>query len=377
MTFRRWKRVVIALGAAVVVLAAAAVWLIGLVSAPHGTGYLSPVFAPDGVSILAIRRDVSALVTGFGWEFFTPPATVRVRRDRFELLSVRVADGQITVLETFPPSPLEGNQIRAYHGGIFGVAHAELRWADATHLDYEIAVTRHDSPLARTFVVRRAWNPKTGTYLHTTPWQETSSGMGGDEAHQIHGDLEAIAVPGDELLPCAIVVLRRDGSAAPLVETPICRRNYPGGISPAVVAPLSRRADIERDQTVRTTYAALVARGRAAGQNEGAAMIEAGREMQRLGLYPKTTKLVAESAGCEGAPPLVAISDEEFRYGLFPDIEAAIEKPGTEVDKSMGAYVTHRDYTTSKRINDYLNEGQSRFVVRAHGACWRMSVRRP
>ena len=181
MTFRRWKRVVIALGAAVVVLAAAAVWLIGLVSAPHGTGYLSPVFAPDGVSILAIRRDVSALVTGFGWEFFTPPATVRVRRDRFELLSVRVADGQITVLETFPPSPLEGNQIRAYHGGIFGVAHAELRWADATHLDYEIAVTRHDSPLARTFVVRRAWNPTTGTYLHTTPWQETSSGMGGDE----------------------------------------------------------------------------------------------------------------------------------------------------------------------------------------------------
>jgi hypothetical protein len=99
--------------------------------------------------------------------------------------------------------------------------------ADSTHLDYEIAVTRHDTPLARTFVIRRVWSPQTNVYVTTSPWQEMSSGMGGDEPQQLHGDLETIAVPGEELMPCAIALLRRDGSAAtPLVETATCRRKY-------------------------------------------------------------------------------------------------------------------------------------------------------
>lgn len=363
---------------ALVALAAAAAWWTGLVAVSHEAGFLSPVFTPDGASIVTVRRDVSALVTGFGLEFFTAPATVRVRRDRFELLRVRVGDSQVTVLETLPSSPLEGNEIRAYHGAIFGVAHAHLRRADATHLDYELAVTRHDSPLSRTFVMRRVWNPTTGTYVKTTPWQETTTGMSGDEPHQIHGELEAIAVPGEELLPCAIAMLRRDGSTAtPVVETATCRRQYPAGISPAVLAPLSRRAHIERTEQVSTTYAALVARGRTAGQNEGAAMLEANREMQRLGLFPKTATLVAESAGCEAASPLFLIADAEFTYGLFPDIEAAIEKRGTAVDKSMGSYITHRDYRTSKGINAHLDAGHSTFFVRARGSCWRMSIRHP
>ena len=37
---------------------------------------------------------------------------------------------------------LEGATIEAYHGAIFGVPHAHLRWADPAHLEYEIAVTR-------------------------------------------------------------------------------------------------------------------------------------------------------------------------------------------------------------------------------------------
>ena len=39
------------------------------------------------------------------------------------------------------------------------------------------------------------------------------------------------------------------------------------------------------------------------------------------------------------------------------DIAEAIAKPGEEVDKSMGDYVTHRDYTTSKEINDFFHAG--------------------
>ena len=106
-------------------------------------------------------------------------------------------------------------------------------------------------------------------------------------------------------------------------------------------------------------------------------MLEANKEMQRLGLFPKTTTLVAESAGCEAASPLLSIADAEFTFGLFPDIEAAIEKRGTEVDKSMGSYITHRDYRTSKGFNAHLDAGHSTFFVRARGSCWRMSIRHP
>jgi hypothetical protein len=113
------------------------------------------------------------------------------------------------------------------------------------------------------------------------------------------------------------------------------------------------------------------------GRSEGQAMLDANREMQRLGSYPKAPTLVAEPAGCDAASPLFSISDAEFTFGLFPDVEGAIENPGTEVDKSAVAYITHRDYTTSRQINEYLDGGHSIFFVRARDACWRMTIRRP
>ena len=366
------------LGLALLALAAGAFLRVGPVAVPHETGYLAPVFSPDGGAVFAVKRDARALVLGFGREFFTPPARVTLLGNRFELVSIRVADGRETVVEAFPASPLTGTRIRAYYGAIFGVPHAHLRWADATHLDYEIAVTHHEVPLSRTFVIRRAWNPASATSVTTFPWQEDSTAMGGDETLQLHGDLEVLAVPGEEMLPCAIALLRRDGSAAaPLVETATCRRRYPSGISPAILSAMSRRADIERAETIRTTYADLVARGRAAGRSEGQAMLDAGKEMQRLGLYPRTTTLVAAPVDCNDASPVFSISDMEFTVGLFSDIEAAIAKPGVEVNKSMGAYITHDDYTTSRHINQYVEAGHSVFVVRARGACWQMTIQRP
>ena len=144
-----------------------------------------------------------------------------------------------------------------------------------------------------------------------------------------------------------------------------------------VLQPISRRAEIERIETIKSTYADLVARGRAAGRNEGQAMLDAGKEMQRLGLYPKTPTLAATRAGCADLSPVFTISDMEFKVGLFQDIEQAIASPGTDVDKSMGDYITHRDYTTSREINEYLKRGRTTFGVRARGECWRLTIQRP
>lgn len=362
---------------ALLLATAVTAWMAGLVGAPRAEGYFSPVFSPDGKTVLAVARDVFATKVGFGYQFFTPPATVRVHRDRFKLISLQVSDGRMTVVEGLPPSPLEGARISAYHGAIFGVPHAHLRWTKGL-LEYEVAVTRHDTPASRTFVIRRTWNPAAPAAGSGPAWQEAYTGMSGDDPSQLHGDLEVLAIPGDELMPCAIAVVgRTERLARALVETAVCRKKYPAGLGPDELRPISRRADIERVEHLRTTYAALVERGRQAGMTEIAATLAAGKEMSRLGLYPKTTTLVATAAECPTASPLFRIVDAQFDAGLFQDIAEAIATPGEEVDKSMGAYVTHTDYTTSKEINEFLEAGNSVFFVEARGRCWKLTVNKP
>jgi hypothetical protein len=290
-------------------------------------------------------------------------------------VNLRLADGRQAVVEEFPQSPLAGGRISAYHPAIFGVTQVHLHWADPEHLDYEVAVTRHDTPLSRTFVVRRTWQSADRRYLKTSAWEETSTGFGGDEPQQLHGDLEVIAVPGNDAMPCGLAVLRRDTVAAStLIQTDSCRRKYASGLTAAVLAPLSRRRDIEHAETVRRTYADLTARGRQSGLPEGEALLEAGRQMQRLGLFPKSTSLTAHRQECGTRPAWIQISDEQFQVGLFPDIERAITRPDEEVAKSIGAYIVHRDYGTSQEINALLAAGQSELFVAARGGCWRLTL---
>jgi hypothetical protein len=377
----RWLRrsiVAIALGLALLLVLAA--WGTGFAGVPHATGYFSPLFAADGQSVFAITRDVRATVFGFGRDFFSGPATVHLLRDRFRLVNVRVSDGRVTVVEEFPPSPFEGTRIQAYHNAIFGEIGAHLHWADAEHLDYEIAVTRHEVPVSRTYAIRKRWDVKARAFFDTiAQWKETPAVMGGGaEPQQLHGDLEVVAVPGSEMMPCAIAVLGRgEVLTRALVETIVCERKYESGLSAVVLAPFSRRADIERSEKMRTTYAELVRQGRAAGRTEAEAMLLANEEMSRLGYYPKTTKLVADVVACTAAEPVFHISEDELKSGLFPDIEKAMATPLTEVDKSMGSYITHRDYSTSRHLNTYLDAGHSSFFVETRDVCWHLTIKRP
>ena len=104
-------------------------------------------------------------------------------------------------------------------------------------------------------------------------------------------------------------------------------------------------------------------------------MLEAIRGMQRLGLYPKPSTLVATRAMHETpGMPVFTISDQEFLVGLFNDIREAIDRPGEEIEKA-GAYVIHQDFDTSRQINQYLADRKdTEFFVQADGALWRMVV---
>ncbi len=116
-----------------------------------------------------------------------------------------------------------------------------------------------------------------------------------------------------------------------------------------------------------------------AGENE--ALLRAGKEMERLGYYPRSAYLVAREirseARADSVGPMFEIAAEEFQVGLFPDLERAIAHPGEEVDASMGGYIVHRDFTTSERLNAFLEQGGRVFEVRTGGRRYEVTLVRP
>jgi hypothetical protein len=343
----------------------------------HGAdGYLSPQFTPDGKGVVVVVREARALVLGFGYQMWTPPARVLVTRDRFRVVWVALADGRVETLHDLPASPVEGRWIQTYRPGVYGSASAHLRWATPEALEYEVGVTVPRQPTSDTYVTRRRGDDRTHTWIESAPWTPGYAGMGGDEASQLSGDREVVAVRAGGAMPCAVVIVTGDEPRArPVLEAPECRKAHPDGYDVAALSDVLRRADIERVANLNATHAGLVAEARARGLSEGDAALEAIRGMQRLGLYPKPSTIVATRV--VQTPPgatVFTISDQEFVVGLFNDIREAIDRPGEEIEKA-GTYIIHNDYDTSRQINQYLADRQdTEFFVHADGALWRLVV---
>jgi hypothetical protein len=361
-----------------VTLALIALLIAGIVASQTRSahGFLAPIFSPDGRAVFVVVRESRATVLGLGFDNLTPPAEVWIHADRFTLRRIDLESGRVDVIDTWPASPLEGVHLRQYRGRIFGVPHAHLRWADRDHLEYEVAVTRPAVPSSETFVVRRTWDAARGDWVAQRRWSRGAVSRGGNEPEMLAGDREVIAVPGRELMPCGVAVLdARRGHVQMLAGASRCSRVHAEGVTPALLAPLTRRAGIERSQLLARTYADLTAEAAGRGLHEGAAALAAIKEMQRLGHYPRPTQLIARRLSEEDMQaaqaagrlrPLFRISDMEFRVGLFEDIQAALASPGEPVDKSMGRYITHRDYATSEAINAFLDGDGAVFFV-GHG----------
>ena len=122
-------------------------------------------------------------------------------------------------------------------------------------------------------------------------------------------------------------------------------------VATADLKDYAHRDQLERSRTIRETYTTTVAGLQAQGLPEGEAMLRANDEMEKKGYYPKTPKVTANKIEIiRQGVKVFEISDDELRYGLFPDIEKAIAKPGTEVHFD-GKYITHRDFDTSRKLN--------------------------
>jgi hypothetical protein len=347
-------------------------------------GYFSPVFSPDGRAVYFIRRETSGLILGLGWEGFTPPAQVFVWHDRFSLDRLDLETSKVRTVLSFPPSPLERTRIRTYRRSAFSSVSAGLRWAGAERLEFSISVTIPKQPMSEQHVVSRQWDREASRWIVRDRWEKGWPAVStGDEA-VVHGDLEVVDVPGERGFPCAIVLHEASTKRIRVLrQTRACERMYPDGVPEDVLRPMLRRPQVERIRRIESARKRLVEEAGAAGLSASDAEIQAINRMQELGYYSRPPQLVAAVLGPReieslrargGIQPLFRIEEMQFTVGLFPDIDAATRRPGTSVEKWSGAYIRHRDYTTSEELNAHLGTGASEFFVERGGRIYRVRI---
>ncbi|OGQ95762.1 MAG: hypothetical protein A2521_00930 [Deltaproteobacteria bacterium RIFOXYD12_FULL_57_12] len=320
----------------------------------------APVFGTDGQEVYCLTRDAWGISWGFGIESFTPPAAVIVLGDRFGLQKISRETGETTTIHTWRVHhPLKPKT--QYRNYLFGIPECELRW-EGRLLHYKIGLDflPNDPPgLSVKEWAIGSWDAATKSLVETDTWKSGYQTTDRWTEQILAGPFEVV-----EYKSLALILYDSNTKT----RTPLRISNAGGSqlqaeIATADLTDYLHRLRLERSRTIRETYAGLVAGFQAQGLPEGDAMLRANDEMEKKGYYPKTPKLVAEKieSGQPGVT-IFTITADEFRFGLFQDIEKAIAEPGTEIH-FYGNYITHRDFDTSKKLNEYLAAGNKSFIV--------------
>lgn len=342
------------------------------------TGYFAPVYSPDGRYVYYVVRDTRGRINGPGMEFFTPPAEVRVDADLFTIHRIDLETGRDQTIASISDSPLVRREIETYRSRIFTCPSVHLRFVDDQHLEYEIAISVPTRPTSTIWRVWRTWNAEQEEYEGSDVWVPAQAQVTGLMEDRLREGTEVVTVPGPECYPTAIITIDHStGEYETLLASADFEEEYPDGLTDEVVFEQSKRGEIERLREMRKAYDAAIEKYREEGLPEGEAILRANKDMQERGFHPATPTMMAKPVEAVRSDlPLFEISDQEFEVGIFPDIDAAIGSPGLKVDKDMGHYVTHRDFETSAKLNEFLDTGATTFLVRARGRVWEISIDR-
>lgn len=363
-------------------LALAFAWALGGIPGLAQRHNLEGVFAPSydasGTHLYFIHRSTRGWSFGPGWEHFTPPARVRASRDGFSLRRLDLESGRVEVLASWDRSPLVARPITTYRNRIFTPIAARIRvLGDSVHFSVRLQIPTQ--PTSEQYRLSGTWTASLGA---SAVWEEGFAEVSGYGETPLNGPWEAMTVAGPESFPSAIVAFdARTEEVRVLVETDAYFRTYPDGVPVDRLHQQARRERIERSEHLRSTHAELIERFLGEGLSEMEAALATNREMQRLGLYPKPTMLVARPLGPDESPtdewPRFVIEDGEMASGVFYDIEAALADPGVEVEKSLGSYIIHRDYENSAKLNAYIGDGGLQYYATVGGATYLMTIVRP
>lgn len=347
-------------------------------------GYFAPVYSPDGQYVYFVERQTrgDARVTDVGGFFSDAKYDVFVAKDTFTLNRLNLATGRVEELIRLAPSPLEGRRYEA-RGQPFESAEARLRFTKEKQLEFGVCLTAYQMPVAKNYWSSGVWVEPQRAAMDLRSWQDSYCQTGGFDESTISGDWEVMQVNGGRhWFPVAIVAFNHiTRNVKVLVKSNDYDRAYPTGVAVTELEKNSRRALIEHHQKVNRTYEALMQQYKAQGMSDIEAELQTGKEMERLGYYPKSTKIVArrlssaEAAKIDKAA-LFTIVKPEMASGIFPDIEKAIASPGEEIDQD-GEYHIHRDYSNSARLNAFLSSGKTQFYVRYLDQTYELTIKKP
>lgn len=368
---RSWAAVIVA---GIALAGGLALALLGIVTVERHTGFFAPVWDAEGDGIYYIERDSFGLSWGFGWEHFTPPAYSYVAKDEFRLRHLKLDGAEPQTLGHWSQSPVEGRITRHYRGRIFNTVSARVE-VSPEGASYVVGMDIPLVPSSEQWSIKGTWSEATGA---TGGWRKQWAGSTAAPDEVLNGGVEVMTVPGAEAYPAAILAVSADGTVQVLVRNEAFHDLYPDGVPAGLIAERSRRQDIERLREFKRVQGELEARYEGEGLNEGAATLQAYRDMEELGYLPKRPRLVA--APVEDVPAGVRVFEipaDYFVVGLFQDIAAAIAAPGTEVETDTGTYLQYYDDELGPRLRQWREEGNDRFAVRTGGRTYVLSVSRP
>jgi hypothetical protein len=333
-------------------------------SVERHTGFFAPVWDAQGDGIHYVERNSFGVVWGFGWEMFTPPAYSYVVRDEFALRHLELGASEPTTLAHWPASPVEGRVTRHYRGRIFNTASARVEVVP-DGVSYRINMSIPRVPRSEAWSIEGTWSQAAGA---SGAWRAESAGptpglgtRAGRRHRAFDGARAGILSGGDP--GGRRGWQRRRPGAQRRVRRPLSRRGA-GGEDRRMVAARADRACPRVPPGAGRTRGPL----RGEGLNEGAATLQAYRDMEDLGLLPKRPRLVATPV--DEAPADVRVFDIPANYfdvGLFTDIAEAIASPGSEVDTGTGSYLQYYDDELGPQLRAWREAGNDRFAVRTAG----------
>ena len=352
-------------------------------------GYYAPVYSPDGQYVYFVERRTTGTakqLTEPGFVFGgSPEFAVSVSKDTFSLKRLHVQSGKIEELIMLSPSPIEGRSYES-KGNWFQYPNSGLKFTKEGQLEFNVCLKTQNIPTEKEYSSAGVWTEAQHTAKISRSWEETRCGVGGFNEWPLFGDWELLEIHGDpDYFSIAIVAYNHvTGDVKALVKNKRYDYLYPRGIALRQVQESSRRQAMERDRAIRQTREELQQKYKAMGMGENEMYFRILKDMQNLGYYPKSTTIVARRLSREEAASndldkdaVFSIAREEMASGIFQDIEKAVASPGEEIDHDNDGYYTHRDYTTSARLNAFLKTGKTRFYVRYLGDTYEMTIKKP
>ncbi|MFT5181401.1 MAG: hypothetical protein ACI8S3_001285 [Alphaproteobacteria bacterium] len=369
----RWKLTVGLLAGGVVVAILALGQVIGVLAIERHQGFFAPVWAADSQHVYVIERRTLGAVWGLGWESFTPPANSYVISDRLTLERLNIASGKLERLERFDGSPVTGRVTQHYRGRIFNFMSARIM-PDGDGVEFFARMDIPRVPLSENWGLAGTWQPDQPS---NAQWSEKWVGNAAPPDQVLQNGVEVLTVHGREGFPAAVLAVEADGTYRVLLKNSDFAGLYPDGVPPRHLAERAGRKRIERSRELARVKTELKTKYKAQGLNDNAAGLRAYDDMEELGYFPKSPRLVATVLDSPPADVSVfEIPQEYFRVGLFQDIAAAIAAPNQEVKTSTGTYLKYYDDEVGLRLKAWRKAGNDRFAVRTAGQLYLLQVRR-